>query len=208
VTLFKVYFIGFTCLLLGLLITGCSSVSLSETRYYLLNNQQPIKQNMAIVDTSISMKKMVVLSINDLPEYLTQPYLVMQMADHQLHYARFHMWAEPLQQGLKKVLLADLNNESSTTYFMAKNNNIQQDNVPTLFVNVDYFHASSHSKVMLSGQYWLSKPGEVKQMIGKPFYFELRLEQDGYPHSVAKSRGLISKLAEQIVKQSSLEIKN
>jgi len=57
---------------------------------------------------------------------------------------------------------------------------------------------------MLSGQYWLSTADKNKQVTGKPFYIERQLEQDGYPHSVAKMRELISKLAMQIMEQHEL----
>jgi len=206
---FKGYFVGFVSLILaGIILSGltvgCSSAPLPETSYYLLNNQQEIRPSTSITKTSSKSKQTIVLSISELPEYLTQPYLVMQMTDHQLHYAHFHMWADSLQQGLTKALLADLNIQSSVTFFVANNVDIKQVNLATLFINIDYFHASSNSKVMLSGQYWLSTADKNKQVTGKPFYIERQLEQDGYPHSVAKMRELISKLAMQIMEQHEL----
>jgi len=177
---------------------GCSSAPTPETNYYLLNNQQSIKLKSSTVDTTSKRTQMIILSINDLPEYLAQPYLVMQMADHQLHYANFHMWAEPLQKGMSKTLLHDLNNLDPGIYFVGKSRGVMENKLTTLFVNIDYFHASSNSKVVLSGQYWLSKQDGNSLPKEQNFYFERQLEQDGYPHSVAKLRMLLTKLAEKI----------
>jgi len=190
------YFVGLICLL-----AGCSSAPLSKTSYYLLNNQQAALKTNEISANSSMPKEIRVLSLIDLPEYLNQPHLVMQMADHQLNYAHFHMWAEPLQVGLKKALLTELNASNTDVYFIAENRDNKQDKLTTLTVNIDYFHASSHSLVTLSGQYWLSKPNKNQHPEVQSFYFEQQLEQDGYPHSVAKMRALVSKLTSKLIKK-------
>ena len=189
------YFVAILCLLVG-----CSSAPLSKTSYYLLNNQKAGLTTNDVSGDSSMPKKVMVLSVRDLPEYLIQPHLVMQMVDHQLNYAHFHMWAEPLQLGLKKALLTELNSNNTETYFIAENRDNREDNLATVVVNIDYFHASSDSLVTLSGQYWLSKSNEKQYSQVQPFYFEQQLEQDGYPHSVAKMRALVSQLAIKIMK--------
>jgi uncharacterized lipoprotein YmbA len=201
--LINVLYFGFSMLVLSILVSGCSSTP-SPTNYYLLNNQPSTQFASSDQHASESaalekQNQVIVVSINDLPEYLEQPHLVMQMSDHQLHYANFHMWAEPLKEGLKKALLADLTSSGSASYFIAENRELKQANLTTLFVNVDFFHATANSKVVLSGQFWLSKPDEIEQLKSQSFYFELQLEKNGYPHSVEKMRVLVSKLADKIV---------
>jgi len=190
------YFVVLTCLL-----AGCSSAPLSETNYYILNNQKAALKTSEVSGELAKPKKLILLSVRDLPEYLNQPHLVMQMADHQLNYAHFHLWAEPLQLGFKKALIAELNANSTTAYFIAENRDNKQRDLTTLAVNIDYFHAGSNSLVTLSGQYWLSKTHKSEDSQVQPFYFEQPLELDGYPHSVAKMRALVSKLASKIMSQ-------
>ena len=191
------YFVGFIWLL-----TGCSSAPLSQTNYYILNNQNAALKASEVSGELSKPKKIILLSVRDLPEYLNQPHLVMQMADHQLNYAHFHLWAEPLQLGFKKALLAELNKNSTMAYFIAENRDNKQSGLTTLAVNIDYFHAGSNSLVTLSGQYWLSTPHKSESIQVKPFYFEQQLELDGYPHSVAKMRALVAKLASKIMNQT------
>jgi len=181
---------------LSLLIAGCSSTP-SSTNYYLLNNQP----TMMVVnnESKVEKKQIIVVSVIDLPEYLEQSHLVMQMADHQLHYANFHMWAEPLKQGFTKALLADLTKHNSAVNFIVESRELNQDNLTTLSVNVDFFHSTAESKVVLSGLYWLESSVENRQYNNQSFHFELQLGKDGYPHSVEKMRALVSQLAKQII---------
>jgi len=189
------------CLGIIVLLVGCSSAPLSKTHYYLLNNQQAKLNVNDAGNEPENPKRMMVLSVKDLPEYLNHPHLAMKTADHQLNYAHFHLWAEPLQLGVKKALLAELNANNTGRYFIAENRNKTHDNLTSLVVNIDYFHPTSDSLVTLSGQYWLSKANKDQYSSVQPFYFELQLEQDGYPHSVEKMRALVAKLATKIMKK-------
>jgi len=150
-------------------------------------------------ESKVEKKQVIVVSVKDLPEYLEQSHLVIQMADHQLHYANFHMWAEPLKQGLKKALLADLTKHNSEVNFIAESRGLNQDNLTTLSVNVDFFHSTAESKVVLSGLYWLESSEKNGQYNNQSFHFELLLDKDGYPHSVEKMRFLVSQLATKIL---------
>ena len=188
--LIKLFHLG-----LSLLIVGCSSTP-SATNYYLLNNQ-PSKLN-AISENITVKEKVIVVKVKELPEYLEQPHLVMQMADHQLHYANFHMWAEPLKKGFTKALLADLSKQNSMSEFIAYDRDMNQDKLTKLVLSIDFFHASANSEVLLAGQYWMSSSDKNKQFKKQFFSFALTLEKNGYPHSIEKMRRLVSKLAEKI----------
>ncbi|MFT4928652.1 MAG: putative lipoprotein YmbA, partial [Phenylobacterium sp.] len=66
----------------ALLLNGCSSEPTIETRYYLLNQQMPDQIKRQSIGVS-SAGKIVELTVREFPEYLNQPQLVMQLADHQ-----------------------------------------------------------------------------------------------------------------------------
>ena len=172
-----------------LLMVGCSSNPVEQTSYYLLNSLQQQASQHTKENNKV---KTIVIKMLELPDYLNQPLLVMQLADHKLHYAKFHMWAEPLKAGLGKSLAADLNQTHKRIQFVSHRRKSSQKE-PVLYVEVDFFHPSSDSTVTLSGHYWLE--GDSQQA----FYFQQLLTQDGYPHAVSQMRGLVKQLAEQVL---------
>ena len=186
-------------LMLSLLI-GCASEVAPTTSYYLLNNSQ------STPPAQVQKDQVVILKVLELPEYLNQAQLVMQMADHQLHYAHFHMWAEPIKAGFSKALIADLNAADNTIQFLPDRRKNALDDETQLYVQIDFFHASSESKVILAGYYWYEIKGDEgsghegkSENPPQPFHIEQNLQKDGYPHSVSKMRALVGRLAGEIV---------
>lgn len=177
-----------------LLLTACFSGPVTDTSYYLLENQagqfmgemQPVPE------------RVIVLQLHELSDYLSQPYLVMQTGAHRLQYARLHMWAEPLSDGISKALLSDLNGGQSTARFIRRGQGALPSGSQVLTVEVERFHVDAESQVILTGQYWLA--GEAVQ----PFFLRRRLKDDGFPHSVATMRALLGELADQAL--SSLDL--
>jgi len=115
----KTIFLSFTFSAIMMLV-GCSSVS-TTSHYYLLN-KPPTGQEVALISKSESSKKAKALSTVkvQLASYLNQPYIVMQLGSHKIHYSTFHLWAEPLLVGVKKSLLADLNNNNQKIAFISE----------------------------------------------------------------------------------------
>ena len=190
----------FICLGISLLIIGCSSNTIS-TSYYLLNSQPPTLSHPIDNKDEIKTKQIILLSVRDLPQYLDQPHLVMQLAEHQLHYANLHMWAEPIKIGFEKSLSSELSKAGLMVYMKSESLNSNQAKLSTLLVEINFFHATVNSSVILSGNYILENSEKKLSLKGRPFYFELQLNEDGYAHSIAQMRKLVNKLATQIVAQ-------
>jgi len=176
------------------LITGCSSSSEVplETSYYLLNSPYTEQK------TSEAISQTVSVNLLELPAYLHQPNLVMQLSTHQLHYARFDMWAEPLQAGLSKALINDLNLNNKNIQFIENEFLSEGLSTDKLIIRVDYFHPSAESKVILSGVFWKENHKEQK-LIQQPFSFELILTEDGYTHAIEQMRALVLIMSESIL---------
>lgn len=206
-----VHFNFLTFIVLLSLLIGCTSSPLKETNYYLLNNQQVNASLARAAESTQQRTEAVLVNLSELSEYLNQPYLVMQLADHQLHYARFHMWAEPLHDGISKAVINDLNGEDINRQFVMADASVNSA-LPLLTISIESFHATSQSKVILSGKYWLTNKVELAKgaisEVRHPFYFETRLDKDGYDHSVAKMRMLISELSVEISKMLASEKKS
>jgi uncharacterized protein len=174
-------------------LTSCSSSSEIplETNYYLLNSEYKAKK-------SLNIKKTVTVEVLELPAYLHQPHLVMQLNTHQLHYARFDMWAEPLQTGFTKALISELNTNNKNIQFVTSEFKPNDNNLDKLVIQVDYFHPSTESKVILSGVFWREN-NEEEYKAQQPFYFESLLNDDGYTHAVVQMRQLVSLMSASVL---------
>jgi uncharacterized lipoprotein YmbA len=180
--------------LIGAVMGGCSSDPVNSTQYYLLSNQQTNQSS-----TEPLKQKITVLKVLELPQYLNQSQLVLQMNDHQLHYADFHMWAEPLKEGFTKALMMDLNRINSPVQFVSERLKRPTDK-NTLYVELAFFHADNDSQVTLSGQYWFKDENNETMLQPYHFSFKQQLSQDGYASSVAQMRQLVGLLAAEVVK--------
>jgi uncharacterized lipoprotein YmbA len=182
---------------MALLISGCSSNSKTplETNYYLLNSQH-------ITNTSSNVDKTVLVEVLELPAYLHQPQLVMQLNKHQLHYARFDMWAEPLQSGFTKALIRDLNINDKSIQFVTDEFQLDDKEFNKLSIRVDYFHPSIASKVILSGVFWLNDDNSGQYKIQQPFTFELLLNEDGYTHAIEQMRQLVTMMSASVLEDN------
>ena len=99
-----------TIMLLG----ACSSNTPKKTQYYLLNS--PTNINATAINNENTQN--IAIKLLELPDYLKQPSLVLQLSSHQLHYSHFHMWAEPLQSSFSQALSQDLNHLDSRYHFI------------------------------------------------------------------------------------------
>ena len=89
---------GLFCLALLLSIVGCGSTP--QSSYYLLSspvNELPVGSEPSIGVGPIAM-----------PEYLNRNSMVLLRGDNQLEIASFERWAEPLADGVQRVLAMNL----------------------------------------------------------------------------------------------------
>lgn len=176
----------FICVIcLSLFLFSCSSTP-PETKYFLLMNNAPA--NGHIAKRSKEQYSIMV----EVAEYLKKPYIAMQLGDNQIHYSLFNLWAEPLTEGIQKALMFDLKQSTPPN---PQHQSIQ--NITSVKVKIDYFHITDNSKVLLSGSYGLTSSLEEKV---EPFYFEMNLKEDGFPHAIDLMRKLIEKLSFTIIK--------
>lgn len=195
----KVVFIA----VLSLFVAACSSQSAIKANYYLLNeaNSQAINKTQESVTHNGSSRYISVNKIR-LSNYLSQPNIAMQLKDHQLYYSNSHLWAEQLDSGISKSLLKDLNQKSSSLHFVSHNSPVTDKASVQLTVEIEHFISTVNSEVILSGQFWLvedtTTDGKMNKSTKRNFNYSLALEKDGYPHSVAKMRQLLTLLSAQI----------
>lgn len=185
-------------------LTACSSNNKPKTQYYLLNSpmklttqdQQKKNSRLNLVDEK---KSPISVKILELPDYLAQPSLVLQLSDHQLHYSHFNMWAEPLRDGIAQALTHDLN--ASNKQFNFTVNSATSDNKKAnITIKITTFQATHQSQVLLMGSYTLLNNELANKLAMRTNRFKLfvALDSDGYPHAVEKMRQAITLLAKEI----------
>jgi len=185
-----------TVLALSTLLFSCAEAPSPQLTYYLLNTPvvTPVKQLPEKNNTGLVIDEIV------LPQYLKQPSLVMLMAENQLHFSHYHLWAESLEQSIHKVLWLLLTYPEQAT----------QDNLFNklhVTVEIDNFFPSEQGKVILSGRYWLTTSGsKVNKKLYKKYEYEFNFTQninaDGYSQAVKQMLDLLEQLSKEINKKA------
>lgn len=186
--------------ILLVILSGCSTQPAQKVSYYLLNS--PTSNNQ--IQKTKNTEQVIALKEVRLADYLKQSNLTMQLDNHQLYYSKQHFWAESLQTGIQKAILSDLNSQSTSTSFIDALSPAAKRPSATINIAIEHFVTTLDSKVILIGQYWFetSQSDEVQQL--QHFHYTAELQQDGFPHSVKKLRGLLKSLSDDILSHSKL----
>lgn len=187
----------YTCLPVWfMLITGCSSKPIQLSYYTLYHSPA---QNQVVRAEQV--KKHIQVSHIRLAEYLQQANLVMQSDKHKLLFSKQHMWAENLQVGIEKALLDSLNGQSSDVLYSGPSEPTRTSCDYELTIHFEHLLPTMQSEVIASGQYWLRDTSNNEVLLQQRFHMLEALDQDGYPHAIAKMRNLIDQLAISIHQQ-------
>ncbi|TWX73560.1 membrane integrity-associated transporter subunit PqiC [Colwellia sp. C1TZA3] len=180
-----------------ILLGACSSAPANKTQYYLLNS--PTTTSAVNTDNiNYQDSQHVGITLLELPDYLRQPSLVLQLSSHQLYYSHFNMWAEPLQSSITQALAQDLNYFNSRFNYIVTSakNQVTADTV--VVINITAFHATHQSQALLAGTYWLQGQGVQNPEKEYNFTLAVALKENGYEHAVEQMRKVISSLAQKI----------
>lgn len=173
-------------------LSGCTTAP-TDTHYYLLNSPAD-----SATKSPQATGSHVVLQSLKLAEYLQSQHIVMQLNSNKLQFSSKHLWAENLQTGIEKALLERLNTLSNTTTYLNRN---QLGDYPAqqLFIEFNHFLITEKSTAIAAGTFWLKDSKQTPEI--EPFYIELDLSRDGYPHAIDQLRKTLDLLAEKIHRQ-------
>jgi uncharacterized protein len=179
-----------------LMLVGCASSSSSNLNYYLLDSG-----NSGITGAIQANEPRPLLLLGEvtLTELLRQSSLLVQLEDHQMHYALQHIWAEPLEEAIPRVLLKDLRQRSYDFNFERGSTEWFGKETYRLKIQIDQFYPNAEQQVVLSGRYWLTTV-EGDKTIARDFLLTDTLSQDGYGHAVVKMRRLVTLLADSLLR--------
>lgn len=155
-------------LCLALALSACSSTS-ELTYYQLPTPAQPVLQ-------SASQAGAPQLWIDQvrIPDYLAENGLVYQTTDVQYSIATQNLWASPLDQQLRSTLAANLSARLPGWIVSSQPLGNEQS---VLSVEVTDFYGRYDGHVIVSGEWLLNQQGTL---IKRPFYIDLKQQQDGY----------------------------
>lgn len=180
-----------------LLLASCTSSSPS-VNYYLLDSGVEASTIVGSIRANNQDKPLLLVGEVTLSEFLRQSSLLVQLEDHELHYAMNHVWAEPLVDAIPKLLLKDLRRSSEAFNFERGGTEWFGKEAYRLKIQIDKFHPNTEQQVVLSGRYWLSDTASG-ETLARDFSLTDSLTQDGYGHAVVKMRRLVAELAQSLL---------
>lgn len=131
----------------------------------------------------------------ELPEYLDRRGIAMQIGSNRIQTANHHLWAEPLEEAIAKVLVRDISDLANGMTVDRDAGRWTDAGDCRLRIEFDKFHPTDRSRVVSSGRYWIvSTDSNVK----KEFDVTQTLYADGYDQAVKALRLSLRVLATQI----------
>lgn len=174
------------------LLSACGSSPVVQDRYYslvLAANKSATTDN-----NEIATARLIVGPVQ-LPTYLSQRGLPMQVGPNRIESAHHHFWAESLDDAIAKVLVRDISERTNGIDVERESGRLTPDGDCGLRLEFDAFHATSDSSVVARGRYWISSEEASNR---RAFSLDRTLTIGGYDHAVHVLRGMLAELAQQI----------
>lgn len=198
------FFISVSVFVVGsLFISGCSGSQPQKTYYQLpvlvdsSSEKSASSGNLASQENKLGAKHERQLWIKDvnLSDYLAAPGIAYQTGEVSYINASNHLWASPLQQQLKQILLSELS--AAFPHRLVSGQELEKD-ADALDITITAFHGRYDGRVLIEGYWILSNPDNVTK---RPFSLELKQEKDGYSELVLTLAKGYNQLTKSIAKQ-------
>ena len=175
-----------------LCLTACGSSEVIEDHYYSL--VLAAGGSAMAADNEVASAQIIVGPIQ-LPTYLSGRGLPMQVAPNRIESASHHLWAEPLDGAIAKVLARDIAERTDGIDVERESGRWTADADCRIRIEFDAFHPTYESRVVTSGRYWIVSDDSTDR---HDFTLTRALTIDGYAHAVDVLKGTLEALANQI----------
>ncbi len=177
-------------LVLLLCLVGCASAP-PEDSYYLLRVQPP-----ADLDSTDPLP--VALGRIAIPPYLDRVGLVVQTDEHRIREARYHRWAEPLDEGtwfyLRERISSELGRSLDPGPGLGKSVRYRVD------IRINEFHGTLDGQARLVAR-WSVRELDEDTVVETQRFSESRVQDgEGYPGLVNTATELLDELAATIAR--------
>lgn len=168
---------------------GCAGAPAQRT-YYLM--RATVAEGVTPVESPVA----IAIGDVDVAPYLSDPGLVLETGARQVHSARSHSWAEPLDEGLRFYLRAQLSNELG--YAVAANTTTEETPEFVIDVGVDELHGTLSGAARLVAHWRIARFDGTEKLVAFRFSGDRRLAQNGYAALAEAEIALVGELAAAI----------
>ena len=104
--------------------------------------------------------------------YLNRPGLAIRRGDQGVVYTENHRWAEPVEDGLHRLLRECLSRRLGTEHILVGSYPVAPSNCWELQIVVDQFEIDEHGVAYLAGTWTLLRGADREVLMTVPFYFQ------------------------------------
>jgi len=167
---------------------GCSSKEIPDTHLYLLRADSEFSG----ADSNL----LVGLSTVDVPAYLKRSELILQVGPQELRPARYHRWAEPLDENVRRYLRDRLSTALGTNVEM--NARLRERWDVQIDVAIEELHGTLDGSALLGASYAIVRPARPEQVQRGRVRLAQSQTRDGYAGLVDAQSELLDGLAHRI----------
>lgn len=172
----------------GASLAGCAGSPAVPDHDYLIRPQKLM--------VSSGSRSAVLLKPVTVAPYLSQKGIVVQTSSSEIHVAKHHRWAEPLDEALERYLQVSVANQADLAVESAPLTTVTE--TATVTVRVNQLHGTETGQVRLVADWKVDRPDQD----GVLYSFDESVTQstDGYPSLVAAHTVLLDELGGAIAK--------
>ena len=181
-------------ILIVIALTGCCGAPVQEPEYYLLRSEATSPSGPAGEVTTISLGNV------DVASYINRSGIVVETPNGTLRPARYHLWAEPLREGLRTFLADEISGHLGRPVRPANygETDWREETDALIEIQIEELHGTTDGAATLSARWAIIDPAERTVKAEYEFDREEPLGTDGYPALVAAEKRLLRDLAEAI----------
>jgi uncharacterized lipoprotein YmbA len=176
-----------TALVSTLFLIACAGDPPPPQTHYLLRADTPVQTSRVEAPISIGLRRVEVAA------YLRQSGLVVATGPHQVRPARHHLWAEPLEEGLRRYLRAEISRALGYDISADVLQRKQWDYAVEIIV--EELHGTLSGEALLSASWRITRGDSTDPVADFRFARSASLSQDGYAGLVEAEIGLARQLA-------------
>ena len=163
---------------------SCAGGAPPETEYYLLRGESPTVVRSGPI--------MVALGRIGVAAYIDQSGLILETRGNVVEAARYHLWAEPIGQGIRSLLRGNVSRELG--FHVSARSTVAHEYV--VHVYVDQLHSTAAGDAALVADVDIDREGVLAD--GSRVAMQQQISYDGYAAMVEAEIALVGRLANSV----------
>lgn len=172
-------------LVLALTLGACATPPM-EPNYYLL------RSDATITSGALEPSREFALGQISIAPYIDQPGLLLETAPGEVRAARYHLWAEPVRDGIETFLRQEISRRTGENLLPGN----RDPGRTTINVRIDQMHGTLDGQARLVAYWWLSSGGVMTS--AHRFAESLPLDTPGYAALASAEKALLARFAASI----------